>query len=873
MRILRLLVLFVLFSAGSAFAAPVLTLGPVDVTVTVPPGHRVAWISAAKYPLAVRSGLVTDTDGDGVVVLGESPRDVVYWIAADVETGEWTTAVERDYGLFESQIGRDADGAPTMFFVFSMLDSGGGLWIRPGVGAWRPPNVVFAGSEHAGGENVLVMKTTAMAPLPSSPATPDEFEHGDVLLMLSEKAAMTGLVDARLDDPPSPGIVHFDHSTISPSEGGVASVKVLRTWGTAGTVSVRCSVANATAEEGVDYVPFAPVELTFGPGETVKSAMLTLLDDGVYSELPRDVTLTLDDFTGGARAYPPEQQTVSIVDDDPVPVLAFGDAPATVAEGDTPWTLSVPWSLEGAFRGPIQLRVFAPGTDNLVVLQPGDTQRTISVPIAADDVPSASRLLSISLINESGRIARLDRTITVVDDDQPELQVPDIVAIESWSKAILPFSVSPPPYEPAHVTWTTVDGTAKAGTDYVAASGTTSVSASNEISIALIDDQIPEEQKTFYVDITSVSGSVLPPERTRIAVTVADDDVRVQGLSIVVPDPILERDAGDQTVPLRLQLAAPVSYAVLVELRSAPDSTAAPNDYFYPQGVLTFLPGETFKEVPLRIVGDERDEDDEKIVLEAVQNGAVVAIGTVTILDDDDFAFISIHDTIADEKPGSPVYAVFRVAFSKPAPASGSFRYATVAETATSGSDYVASTGRIAFAAGDTELEIIVRVIDDPLPEPHETFRVELSDLTGPGSYLHADHAVATIRDDDGGTPAPIVLLSASSQLEGNEGEQEIPIRVRLATALSSPVTITVATTTGTATPDSDYRSMSRLVPFAAGMTEVDVPLVIFGDVQDENDETIEITATHEGLVLATLTFEILDDDETRPTKRRTVRP
>src|SRR5207244_344641 len=86
--------------------------------------------------------------------------------------------------------------------------------------------------------------------------------------------------------------------------------------------------------------------------------------------------------------------------------------------------------------------------------------------------------------------------------------------------------------------------------------------------------------------------------------------------------------------------SAPSSSTVTVHWRTLDATAVAPNDYTAASGQLTFLPGQTTKTVPITVVGDTIDEDDESFVvaLSSPTNaiiGGLYGLGAGTIVDDD----------------------------------------------------------------------------------------------------------------------------------------------------------------------------------------------------------------------------------------------
>ena len=74
--------------------------------------------------------------------------------------------------------------------------------------------------------------------------------------------------------------------------------------------------------------------------------------------------------------------------------------------------------------------------------------------------------------------------------------------------------------------------------------------------------------------------------------------------------------------------------------------------------------------------------------------------------------------------------------------------YATVDGTARAGEDYVAASGTLRFAAGETNKQITITILDDALKEPWEQFRLVLSNPTG-GVSLGNSNVVIRIQDDE----------------------------------------------------------------------------------------------------------------------------
>ncbi|MEO0762464.1 MAG: cellulase family glycosylhydrolase, partial [Pseudomonadota bacterium] len=114
-----------------------------------------------------------------------------------------------------------------------------------------------------------------------------------------------------------------------------------------------------------------------------------------------------------------------------------------------------------------------------------------------------------------------------------------------------------------------------------------------------------------------------------------------------------------------------------------------------------------------------------------------------------------LDDAAGEGAPGgdpasNPVYLTFDVMLDAPAAEAVSYTYETRDGTALAGSDYVAATGTVAFAAGQQVAEIQVEVLPDTDPEGDETFALVLNDLDGTEIS-----ATGTILNDDAAAPDP----------------------------------------------------------------------------------------------------------------------
>ena len=140
---------------------------------------------------------------------------------------------------------------------------------------------------------------------------------------------------------------------------------------------------------------------------------------------------------------------------------------------------------------------------------------------------------------------------------------------------------------------------------------------------------------------------------------------------------------------------------------------------------------------------------------------------------------LSVADARVEE--AANVMVDFAVTLSRASTSTVTVDYATSDGTATAGSDYTASSGRLTFEAGDTTKTVSVAVIEDPINEGEETFTLTLSNASGGDAWLTDATATGTIENTDpmprawlarfGRTAATHVLDAVEERLQGGSGE------------------------------------------------------------------------------------------------------
>ncbi|MEQ9069212.1 MAG: Calx-beta domain-containing protein, partial [Gimesia chilikensis] len=204
--------------------------------------------------------------------------------------------------------------------------------------------------------------------------------------------------------------------------------------------------------------------------------------------------------------------------------------------------------------------------------------------------------------------------------------------------------------------WLTADGTAIAGSDYTAGSGTLTFAGNagetQTITVALTDDLIVETDETFLVNLTNIqaaSPNVSFIENQATA-TIIDEDTA--GLSIA--NVTVDENAG--TATLTVTLDAEVEGGVSVDWSTADGTAQAGTDYTAGAGTLTFTgtAGET-QTITITLTDDSVVELTESVL---VSLSNLVALNGVTVVQAQATASIRNDDSLVinEDAPEQSVY-------------------------------------------------------------------------------------------------------------------------------------------------------------------------------------------------------------------------
>ena len=465
---------------------------------------------------------------------------------------------------------------------------------------------------------------------------------------LSPGIAPGGPVTATITEGDAPPSVSLNASTSSISEnGGQVTVTATLSAPSGFDTSVPLTFTG-TAAYGTNYLvvgqAFNPntQSLLIKAGQTSQSIQLIGVSDGLYG--PNLTVVVGVGPTGPTLLNSPVN--VQILESTPPPQLMVSDIGVSEAAGTAIFTaiLSEPSLLPvtvayNTFDITALAGIDYQSTSGTVTFAPGDTVQNIDVPVLDDHLYGPpSKLFGLQLnVNANATPSMLQATASLREaDTQPQVSVGDVTVLKPTSgqiEATFTVTLSDPSDLTTTVNYTTSDITAKAGTDYIANSGSITFApgeTSKQVPISVLGNSSPTGNLTFGFNLTGALGASIA--RTQAIGTIDDVNPAV-GLSVANTEVTIEGPGRTQAVftvtlaPARLGQVVTVQYTTL-------DGTAfAYQDYLPTQGILTFDPGVSSLTIPVTVFGSMTNQSSKVFFLEltnAQPAGTEISIADAT---------------------------------------------------------------------------------------------------------------------------------------------------------------------------------------------------------------------------------------------------
>ncbi|HEV7747791.1 MAG TPA: Calx-beta domain-containing protein [Pyrinomonadaceae bacterium] len=331
---------------------------------------------------------------------------------------------------------------------------------------------------------------------------------------------------------------------------------------------------------------------------------------------------------------------------------------------------------------------------------------------------------------------------------------------------------------------------------------------------------------------------------------------------------VTEGNAATSTANFTVTLSPASTQTVTVQYTTAGNTALSPSDFVAASGTVTFTPGQTSQPVGVTINGDTAFEPNEtfNVNLSNSVNATIAdAQGVGTINNDDGQPAISIGDVAVTEGNAGTTTAAFTVSLTNASSQTVTVNYATAGDTATSGTDFVATSGTATINPGFVSTTVNVTVNGDTTFEGNEFFLVN---LTSPTNATISDSQATGVINNDDAQPTISLAIDDVSVAEGNAGTGTAGFTVTLSNASAQTVTVNYATAGGTATAGSDYVTTSGMLTFTAGQLTQPVSVTVNGDTVFEPNETFNVNLS--GATNATIADDqgigTITNDDAQPT-------
>ena len=490
----------------------------------------------------------------------------------------------------------------------------------------------------------------------------------------------------------------------------------------------------------------------------------------------------------------------------------------------------------------------------------GETTKTILIPVTNDAQVNGNRTFLVTLSNPQGGATLgtpSSSTVTIVNDDRGgvlQFSATSYTVTEPTSvtaTATITVTRTGTSLGAATVAFSTANGTATAGSDYVA-TATTLVFGQGETSktvgVPILPDGVAEGNETVLLTLANPGGGATLGTLVTAVLTIVDSapSTRFSASTFSVTEgsaaTITVLRGGSATGTLR------VNYA------TGGGSALVDTDYKAVAGTLTFGPGVTSANFTVPTLNTPATDGDRTVNLALSATTvdtfvATPATATLTILDNDAagaFQFAASSYTATEGGP-APQLTVVRTGGSA---GTVLIRWTATGGTATGGplattpgADYAPTTGVLTFGPGVTRLKLPLAIVNDTIPEDAETvtFGLAIEGAPPAGAAIGgAASTTLTILDNDNGGS---VQFAAATQTvaESVAGGKVNLVVTRTGSGLGSGVLVDYA-------PTGDLSAVvppSGTLTFAAGQVSAMIPVTILNNAAAEAERVVTVTLTN----------------------------
>ncbi len=378
------------------------------------------------------------------------------------------------------------------------------------------------------------------------------------------------------------------------------------------------------------------------------------------------------------------------------------------------------------------------------------------------------------------------------------------------------------------LTYSTANGTAKAGRDYVATSSSVVIPAgatSATFSVPIVASDVANKPvEKLIVNLQVSSGNTV---NSRVGAFIYDGNAQptVTATDVVVP----ATAAGKATrTEVKVSLSGPSYTPVTVDYSTADDtatSTGTSRTYASTAGQAVIRAGATTTYIPVTSYASSTTDQTFRVVL---RDATGASLSTALPGGVYGRVVVDANTTATATKPTLSVASAtaiaggnetFTVTLSAASTSPVSVRYYTADGTASTPS-YTAVNDVLTIPAGSTSATITVPTSAASTATGDQSFFLYLD--APANATLASSFTIGTI------TQPPALAISALGELATSTGSNDVYFLVTLSSASTTPVTVNYGTFDGTAVAGTDYTTTTGTLTFAPGATTqfVTVPLI-----------------------------------------------
>ena len=467
------------------------------------------------------------------------------------------------------------------------------------------------------------------------------------------------------DAPPVISIADFSQAEGDGPAATVFGFDVTLSAPSGRTVTVQAGTGGGNAGVPGDYASTTGT-VTFAPGVVAQPFAVNVVGD-TADETNETFDVTLSAPVNATLAADAVATGTIVNDDAPAGMLQFSAATYSVGEAGVQATITV--TRMGGSTGAVTVQY---GTANGSATAGADytaasgmlswadqdaADKTFTVPVTDDAADEPDETVLLSLASPTGGAALgvpVAATLTITDDDAPapagtlQFSAPTYGVGEAGVQATITVTRTGGSTGAVTVQYGSTDGSATAGADYTAASGTLSWAdqdaAGKTFTVPVTDDAADEPDETVLLSLASPTGGAVLGAPVAATLTITDNDAPSPAGTLQFSAPTYGVGEAGAQATVTVTRTGGSTGAISVQYASADGSATAGSDYTTAAGTLNWADQDAAaKTFTVPVTNDATDEPDETITLTLSTPGGGAVLGSpatalLTITDDDSAA-------------------------------------------------------------------------------------------------------------------------------------------------------------------------------------------------------------------------------------------